>query len=336
MFIVLTTLHMKIAFVCCPEITGLPHGDQENPREYVIMSRLAPDGEVTGGRVRYKDEKHECATTWTFEYKEQDGFTILFVILLGDTEIGRLALPLRWFEPNTVCTQVFPVKIVTGDDWKVMMQVRLHLCENGEPPFLAREAPMRVKPAWDKKPEGEPKQSENGRTKSPLAIQETLTVYVHESPAPPQQPQTKPASAPPQEKAPARPAGEAKSPGMQQPQVLQMQPGPVLQQPQGKVPVLQPQPVLQQPQGKVPVLQPQPVPVPPPGSVPQFVYPQQFQMPMYFVDPKTGQAFHYAQPAVVPVKMPDGSVQMMPVYPQPMPYPMSPPVVLPVDPTKKS
>ena len=309
---------MKIAFVCCPEITGLPQGDPEHPREYVIMSRLAPDGEVTGGRVRYKGEKHECATTWTFEYKEQDGFTFLFVILLGDTEIGRLALPLRWFEPNTVCTQVFPVKIVTGDDWKVMMQVRLHLCENGEPPFLAREAPMRVKPAWDKKPEGEPKQSEDGRTKPPLAIQETLTVYVHENPAPPQHPQTKPASAPPPEKAPARPAGEAGM--MQQPQsqrpVLQMQPGPVVQQPQGKGPVLQPQPV-------------------PPGSVPQFVYPQQFQMPMYFVDPKTGQAFQYAQPAVVPVKMPDGSVQMMPVYPQPMPYPMSPPVVLP-EPTKKS
>ena len=261
---------MKIVFVCCPEITGLPPSEPNNPREYSIKSRLTPTSDVTTTRVVQKGDIHTCPATWTFEYKEQDGSNLLFVLFLGDTEIGRLALPLRWFEPNAVCKQTFPVKIVVAEEWQVMMQVQLHLCENGHPPFLAREAPMRVKPAWHKKPETEETGGKEPVKRVPLQIQETLTVYVDESPA-------------------------EQSPSPPKPQVQREQPKP----------------------------QPRPQQMAYPPQMPMQMMDPRMSMPMYFVDPKTGQTLQMCpQPAIVPVQMPDGTVQMMPVYQQPMLYPM--------------
>ena len=144
---------MKIAFVYSPAITGLPIKIANVETCYTMYMRLSPVTEFTAGKVVWRGQFHEGTSTWNFEYEDQAESSVCIVIVEQNQihgEFCRLTLPLRWFETNSVVAQAFPMKVI--EDYKalpVMMDIRVHLCENGEPAFMARAGRMTVTPAWE-------------------------------------------------------------------------------------------------------------------------------------------------------------------------------------------
>ena len=143
----------KVAFVYSPVISGLPIKISNVETSYTMYVRMSPTTQFTPGKVISRGQYHEGSTTWNFTYTDQSESVISIVIVENNAiraEFSRLALPLRWFESNAVITQSFPMKVTESfKALPVMMDVCVHLCENGEPAFLARPGRMTVTPAWE-------------------------------------------------------------------------------------------------------------------------------------------------------------------------------------------
>ena len=211
---------MKIAFVYSHAITGLPIKIANVDTCYAMYMRLSPVAEFTAGKVVWRGQFHEGTSTWNFEYEDQAESSVCIVIVEQNQiqgEFCRLTLPLRWFEINSVIAQAFPMKVI--DDYKalpVMMDIRIHLCENGEPAFLARAGRMTVTPAWEtwRPPAGQ--RQPQYQTPQPSPTQASQPQYQTPQPSPTQASQPQPLQ--PKYQAPQPSQAQSSQPQPSQPQ----------------------------------------------------------------------------------------------------------------------
>ena len=103
-------------------------------------------------RGNFKDIYMTNAVT-AFRYQQANVSSISMKITnmtdYGEIEMSRLDIPLKWFHPNYVTHYYFPFLTKTPEKGQPMIEIDIHLSENGAPPFRAPPAQMMVMPMWN-------------------------------------------------------------------------------------------------------------------------------------------------------------------------------------------
>lgn len=138
----------------------------------IIGSRSIPKGSYTawvgttpigfakkGDLTSDKKVGYYSKCLWTMEVKKDFNKTSIEVILKhhrllgGESEAGRLVLPLKWFPANRVVTDWFPIasRSVSGiDGEEMLLKMTIHLAEARVTPFSHPVGSLLVAPAWDR------------------------------------------------------------------------------------------------------------------------------------------------------------------------------------------
>jgi len=102
-------------------------------------------------------------TQWSFCFENPRDVVISFSILAEPSgnlrEVGKLVLPLGWFQYNTVVREVFPLVSKVQPQPEIFITLDVHVSMNSAPPFRAPEGKIIVVPCW-KKPEQIPEQND--------------------------------------------------------------------------------------------------------------------------------------------------------------------------------
>lgn len=168
---------MKSCFFTINKITGL---EMYSVEELIFALRFLPKEkdkfDVT--KLCQGDGYKYSKITWPFSYDDVQlaSISIKIVAKKNTDQVFRLGLPLRWFLPNSVIDETFPLKACHQDLPKdAQMSIRIHLCENGSPPFIADEGYLLVRPAWRQLTPEEQKRYDHQNTQP--AQSDQLTSY---------------------------------------------------------------------------------------------------------------------------------------------------------------
>lgn len=145
---------MKVASVRILEVSGLSQDSMG--RGHQVCVRVLPDNKGSYADL-VGSLKMTCGTAWNFAYtnvKESSICFSLFEMEPERKELGRLTLPLRWFQINSLVTEAFPCRMLLPEHahTPAMIKVEMHLSEDGSYPFNAPPGRLLVKPAWKKPP----------------------------------------------------------------------------------------------------------------------------------------------------------------------------------------
>lgn len=136
-------------------------GSENIPKSsYTVWVGPTPIGFAKKGDIYFDKKKgYFSKCVWSMEIKKDFDRTSLELILKhhkllgGESEYGRLQLPLKWFPSNAVVKDWFPIssKFVTGTDGQQMMfNLAVHLSESSVSPFSAPAGSLLVAPAWNR------------------------------------------------------------------------------------------------------------------------------------------------------------------------------------------
>ena len=137
------------------QVGGLNANDE---KKYQLLIRLLPNMEdkelpitktVTKNGVFILQSLDEIAFNYADISKSHIGITIL----LNEEEkhvLGRLNLPLSWFQVNSIVRQEFPIRLRVKSEITPMVSLLVHVSDNGSQAFDAPEGQLLVIPAWNK------------------------------------------------------------------------------------------------------------------------------------------------------------------------------------------
>lgn len=138
----------------------------------IVGSRSIPKGTYTAwvgttpiGFAKKGDLAHDkkvgyySKCVWSMEVKKDfDKTSVEFIIkhhrlLGGESEAGRIQLPLKWFPANQVVNDWFPIasRTVSGiDGEEMLLNITVHLAEARVTPFSQPIGSLLVAPAWNR------------------------------------------------------------------------------------------------------------------------------------------------------------------------------------------
>ena len=126
-------LDKPVSGTCKVFVQGLPHGD----------GALA---ELEGGQELY------TKTQWNFCYTNPQEFTLNLHLIQESNNsaytIGKLVLPLTWFQPDSVVVETYPLTSTTGLPTPFFAQLSVHVDQHNSIPFRAPQGRLLVIPAW--------------------------------------------------------------------------------------------------------------------------------------------------------------------------------------------
>lgn len=136
-------------------------GSKNIPKgSYTVWVGTTPIGFAKKGDLNLdKKVGYHSKFVWTMEVKKDFNKTsVEFIIkhhrlLGGESEAGRLQLPLKWFPANQVVTDWFPVtsKSVSGvNGEEMLLNVTIHLADARVTPFSHPQGSLLVAPAWNR------------------------------------------------------------------------------------------------------------------------------------------------------------------------------------------
>ena len=139
----------NIIFVRVHKITNI-HRSSTSTTSHQLHVRLIPSEQGSFGKL-HGLQQLDCDTTWTFQFDDISKCSLVFVLhewAPSDTEVCRMTLPLTWFKPNTVVREIYPMKMMKNQNPSTMIDLDVHICQNGDLPFEAPPGTLTVRPGW--------------------------------------------------------------------------------------------------------------------------------------------------------------------------------------------
>lgn len=138
-----------VVFVRLNQITNVIATTQNN-QAFELVVKLLPNTredhtQLFGTRTLITD------ITWSFPMNnieiEQISLTLRENTNITQ-DVAKLTLPLKWYKPDTVVREVYPMRGIVQQSPQIMADLDVHISANGDAPFTAQPYSLAVIPAW--------------------------------------------------------------------------------------------------------------------------------------------------------------------------------------------